>query len=247
MLPDGQINSAASNVTGITKISNILYLNGRPLQSVKISTALGEFSAWLHGLDKKIVLLAHNAKFDAKHLHRALENNGLGSSFGIVIGFADSLQFFRSNYPVLKGKCSLMKLYEYFIGGLYKAHNALADVKPLKRILEHCRISLKELLSFSFTFSWLTENYSFFNAARRRLSTLSTLINQNILSKGMANKIAKSGLELAHLEAVYNRNNEKHNAITRLLSERFKGKIRVTNNKKVICGLVKWLEMKTKL
>ena len=92
MLPDGQINSAASNVTGITKISNRLYLNGRPVQSVKISTALGEFSAWLHGLDKKIVLLAHNAKFDAKHLHRALENNGLGSSFGIVIGLADSLQ-----------------------------------------------------------------------------------------------------------------------------------------------------------
>jgi len=60
----------------------------------------------------------------------------------------------------------------------------------------------------------------------------------------MANKIAKSGLVLAHLEAVYNLNTEKHNAITRLLSKRFKGKIRVTNNKKVICGLVKWLEMK---
>ena len=169
------------------------------------------------------------------------------SSFGIVIGFADSLQFFRSNYLVLKRKCSLMKLYGYFIGGLHEAHNALADVKALKRILEHCHISLKELLSFSFTFSWLTENCNFLNAARRRLSTLSTLINQKILSKGMANKIAKSGLELAHLEAVYNRNTEKHNAITRLLSERFKGKKRVTNNEKVICGLVKWLEMKTKL
>ena len=46
----------------------------------------------------------------------------------MISGYADTLLFFRSTYPELKGQHSLGKLYEHFIGAKFNAHDACSDV-----------------------------------------------------------------------------------------------------------------------
>ena len=155
IMPEGKIDKQASNITGIRTHCGKMFVHGHHVETVSISAALFEFSEWLQSLNNNILLVAHNAKvFDAQHLSRSICEHGFMSKFTMVIGFSDTLLLFRKCYPELKGKCSLSKLHEHFIGSSFNAHNAMDDVDALKSIMEQCKITITELGRFSFTLSW---------------------------------------------------------------------------------------------
>ena len=133
-------------------------------------------------------------------------------------------------------------MHEHFIGSSFNAHNAMDDVDALKSIMEQCKITITELGRFSFTLSCAIEFLSYQQECKKRLATLHPLMQAGI-SKGMAMKIAKSGLEMQHLQATSFRSDNILEDMRTLLSERFNRVIRVTNNKTVVKKIANWLEM----
>ena len=166
----------------------------------------------------------------------------LKSKFKTIVGFADTLQFFRQSYPEMKGKYSLQNLHNCFIGSNFAAHDALADVTALINIMRHCRINLEEMDIFSS--QWVEKNITYQRGVRERFETFTPLVRGKIITKGMAKKIARSGLELKHLKAAFYR---EHDGVRSILSEKFKNKSRVTNNKNIIDSIVAWLEINVKI
>ena len=94
----------------------------------------------------------------------------------MISGYADTLLFFRSTYPELKGQHSLGKLYEHFIGAKFNAHDACSDVSALLQIMNHCKISNTEIVDYSFCSKWLHAYYKQQTDSRANLATFQQLI-----------------------------------------------------------------------
>lgn len=76
ILPNGEIPH--NHVTGISKQGGNLYdQNKERIPSVRVEEGLERFLRWMESFEKKVVLIAHNAKqFDVKHLLRTMEKPG---------------------------------------------------------------------------------------------------------------------------------------------------------------------------
>ena len=173
-------------------------------------------------------LVAHNAKaFDIQHLFRTILQHDLKPDFSMIVGFADSLNFFRKSYPELKGSYSLLKLHNFFIGTSFAAHDALDDAQALLGLMRHCNIKITEMDVLPC--SWVENNLVYQRGVKERLDSLSPLLQGRVLSKGMTSKIARSGLNLKHLKAAYYRGGDE--GIRKVLTEKFNRKCRVTSKK----------------
>ena len=73
---------------------------------------------------------------------------------------------------------------------------------------------------------------------RKNVPTLNDLITEHVVSKGMVNKIAGSGLNCSCLNLAFTRN--PHDAIYNLMSEKVRNSIRVTKSQRVIHSLNKY-------
>ena len=123
-----------------------------------------------------------------------------------------------------------------YIDTTYTSHNALADVHLLQQ-LASLFIS-NDCIVKCFTLSWLEEYDDFLDKKRENLTSLQPLIQAKVNIKGMAEKVASSGLTIAHLQLAYQKG--AADGISNVLMERFQGKPRVTRNKRVaanICNL----------
>ena len=123
-----------------------------------------------------------------------------------------------------------------YIDTTYTSHNALADVHLLQQ-LASLFIS-NDCIVKCFTLSWLEEYDDFLDKKRENLTSLQPLIQAKVNTKGMAEKVASSGLTIAHLQLAYQKG--AADGISNVLMERFQGKPRVTRNKRVaanICNL----------
>ena len=114
--------------------------------------------------------------------------------------------------------------------------------------MNHCKISNAEVVDYSFCSKWLHAYYKQQTDSRANLATFQELIREGSLSKGMASKMSKSGLTLRHLIAVFMRSDlgEEYSNIRSLLSEKFNGRIRVTNKTPVIEKVHSWLRSNIK-
>jgi DNA polymerase III subunit alpha, Gram-positive type len=101
--------------------------------------ALEMFVSFLEKLEfcGKLVLVAHNAKFDAGFLVPQLQKHGLLSRFQTrVDGFVDTLKMFRHGFPDLYCYKQIF-LVTWFLGDeveFYEAHNAKSDVEFLSKL-----------------------------------------------------------------------------------------------------------------
>ena len=100
------------------------------------------------------------------------------------------------------------------------AHNALADVHMLQKLSSKF-VSKDCILKHSFTLSWLEEYYDFLEKNRENLSSLQPLIQAKVITKGMAEKVAASGLAIANLQLAFQRG--AADGISNVLMERFQG------------------------
>ena len=126
----------------------------------------------------------------------------------------------------------------------YDAHNAMADVNALKELIDEINPSFEENRKHTFSVQYVldvhVQEYNK-NAAINMLGW-QTLIDKNIISRHIAEKAAKSGLRLEHLEFSFENGGE--DAIYSVFSALTTTGCRVTKNKDISKQLSEYCENK---
>jgi DNA polymerase III alpha subunit (gram-positive type) len=137
------IPEEASKINLITLCDGVMFANNVAVESVSLDNAMKLFTDFLRNISqrKKIVLVAHNAKFDAHFIMKYLSQVGLTQMFSeIVVGFLDTLSLSKSVFQDLPSY-KLIELGKEF-NVLQEAtdysyvHNASYDTHLLERIVE---------------------------------------------------------------------------------------------------------------
>lgn len=153
-----------------------------------------------------------------------------------IIGFLDTMKLFRLSFPSQKSysqqHLSKVLLAEDFT---YEAHNALEDVKTLKKIVNLPSVSSINKPSCEFSVDYVTKSIYYNSVVKRNIPSLQVLVNRKILTARMARKIAGSDLSLRHLQLVHKRIGR--DGLSALLSETVSGRVRVSKSQKVISSL----------
>jgi len=201
--PLGKIQRQASIVTGIWCRRGVMCVNGRRVSSVPVAIALGQFTNWLRRI-RPCILIAHNSKFDSQHLLHHLCDQNLEKQFAeCVAGFVDSIPIFKSYYPKMPDY-KQTTLVTAVLNKKYAAHNALADVRALKCLMESIQVTRKDLIQHGYSMTWAIRETKLRQNRDENSKSLQPLVEQHFLSAAMANKIAQSGLHLRHLETLHN-------------------------------------------
>ena len=231
ILPSNSITPAASAVNKLTVRSRVLHYDGQPVSSTSLVAGLSDLLQWLEAR-QPCLLIAHNAKaFDAKHLVKAVTSSDLLPKFSqVVLGFSDTLPAFRQLFPD-RASCSQEHLAQDLLEKTYNAHSALDDVLILQELASKY-ITDSTLLQHSFTTSWVETYTVFLGQKKQNLKTLQPLISSKAVSKGMAEKIAASGLRLSHIQLAFTRGGA--DGISKVLTEKFSGRARITTNKRIL-------------
>ncbi|XP_070542849.1 uncharacterized protein [Ptychodera flava] len=238
------ISPQAAAITGFSFIGHQLFYKGQPLDTVPIRACLINFIQWLSHVSKHVLLLAHNCRaFDSRLLiHTLAACNMLEMFSSVVDGFTDSLPLFRNLHP---GRHSYAQesLVADFVGKSYNAHNAIDDVKALQTLHTQCAIRAEQLLQHSFTVSYIVKSIEITLLKKKNVSSFDPLVQGNVLSKGMAEKISASGLCVDHLKLAYLRDSQ--NGIYNLFSEKFWNKPRITSNSRIIANVTAYFNSNT--
>ena len=96
------------------------------------------------------------------------------------------------------------------------------------------------LAEYTFTQKYINDRFEFLIMKQNNLATLQILVTQKVLSSGMAEKMAASGLKFSHLEIVYQRGGV--DGLKDLCTEKFGGKCRVTSEKRILTALGYYFE-----
>lgn len=237
ILPTRPISPSASSVNKLTFHQGVLFYNGRPVRAVPLAEGLSQMIQWLKPKAPSL-LIAHNCKcFDAKHLIKALESTGAYRDFStIVSGFSDTLPAFRVRLPECKSY-SQENLVRVHLHCSYEAHNAIADVQSLFKLVNKF-LNTKLLAKHSFSVPWVKEHNVRLTQRNVLQQTLHPLIDKKVISTSMAAKIAESGLGLQHLQLAFQRGGA--DGLELVLKEKFDGKVRVTANRQILSNIINY-------
>ena len=239
VLPEGSISPQASAVNGFTKRDNNLFLRGSLVTSVSAKEALTSYFQWLLSFPSQVVIFGHNIKnFDLKHLFHAVTYNNTEPPSNVA-GYVDTLFLFKSVYPGEKSY-SQENLFSRIVGGTYLAHDAMEDVKALSKILTSVTCQAAQYTEFSMKVECLERHYHFLHEKKVNEATFVSLLNENVLSKGMIVKMAESGLRYEHLQITYSQSGDE--GVVGLLTEQIHGKPRVTKNRKIHQSVIQYLK-----
>lgn len=173
------------------------------MDSKSAKEGLKSFVEWLKAKEMPVVLFAHNAKsFDCKRLIFSLQKCDLLNSFqSCVVGFVDTLILFKSVMQQ-REKYSQENLVSDLLGISYSAHDSLEDVRALQRLLSCKEVNEKAIIksSFAFFFCYAINSTKYCLHKAVNIHSLQPLIVSKVISKGMGDKIAGSGLTLNHLK-----------------------------------------------
>ncbi|XP_067020310.1 uncharacterized protein [Acropora muricata] len=239
IIPGQQIDPIASHVNQLTMVGGELLHKGIPVFAEEPEEAFQKFLAWLNAKREKVVLFAHNAKrFDSKLIIYALKKYDLLSSFQeCVLGFIDTLTLFKKALPDRK-KYSQEKLVADLLGMSYAAHNSLEDVKALQRLVSSQVFDRNQLIESSFSTEFAVQYTEYCERKKFNLYTLQPLIESEVVSKGMVQKMAGSGVSLNHLQHSFEMGGK--DGLISILSDQVNGKARVTKNKRIISQLINY-------
>ena len=229
--PTQNISRAASDVTKLTVLNGQLFHRGNAVTTLSTKDALQGFIKFLTTIQKP-VLVWHNIRtFDLIFLYNNLVKCELWESFlSAVVGFIDTLPVFKTEFPKRHSYKQEVLMAE-LLHESYSAHNALDDVKALQRILGLVESALSQHLFGP------TVIINLVNAASHR-STLKPLEENKAITKTMAGKIAKSGLQYDHLKTEFERN--RFDGLASVLGESVDGTVRVTKQGKIIQNIFEY-------
>ena len=271
ILPQSSISYSAYLVNGMT-IKNIngirtLYHRNNPVQSVTIEEALGDFLTFIKQVKNSdevnnnlTVLIGHNsATFDVPILLRNSSKNFKGSLIDMNIYFADSLHLVKNlikdKHKALEletgGYCkpNQSSLYTHLFNEQFDAHDALEDVRALRKILFESSLSLsrKDIVENSSvtSVSHAVENMLHLDRRHELLLTFSDKLfnasDTGPIKRSMALNIADSGLSYDDLHKLYTTFGKR--ALVAILSNpptTSSAKTpRVTRTKRILAAIVK--------
>ncbi|XP_053381811.1 uncharacterized protein LOC128549276 [Mercenaria mercenaria] len=232
VVPKMPITTTAQQVTGIVICGSNMTVNGSPVQSLPIKEALERFCKWL---EKKpnVFLVAHNwRRFDFPVLMSIVKNvNFLECFFDCVIGLIDTLPVFKKVFPGQSHKQEDLVIRH--LQTTYGAHNAIEDVVFLRKLLLFTKLSIQEIIHFSFSPKAMLNSVVFHREKARNIRSRDVLISSSVCKAATAENIAGSGLNLSRLQRIYSRDGEDglQNTFTVKNSE---GQPRVTSSKRVL-------------
>ena len=237
LLPTESISAKATEVTGQT-VSRVggqrrLVKHGKPLEALDQGCGLSSFFNWLEELDTSVVLVGQNChSLDMRVFLNSVMREGLLSDFSdFVDGFGDSLPALKSVLPG-QASYSLPVLHKKVLGEQFQAHDALADVEALARLVHHTKASVTDHVVATASVAKALKHES---GKQQRLKTFKELTRLKVLSAGMAAKAADSGLTAQHLALAHSR--DPFAGIQNLLSEKTPAGRRVTATKKIVLAV----------
>ena len=228
-----------------SKTNNLRLINGRltyklqPVQSKPLMQVLKLFIGWLRRFDSPI-LFGHNiVKFDNAFMHSKMTSLGLWREFtGVVSGFVDTYVLFKQQFSN-REKHTQASLVNDFLGESYEAHMGLEDVKSLRRLVTRVNFNSQALEGVFVDMANAKLNLEFNKEKRKRKKTLAHMVENEIVSNYMADKIAKAGLEWQDLVSAASR--DRKNGIRILFTEPSAGEPRVTNDERVIASVTDYM------
>ena len=230
-MPKKAIEPNAQKVTGLIYDGDQLYHHGSPVEASPITTVLQDFSDFLG--DSPTVLYGHNIKSFDCHvlLNTAKACDQLDSFQAKIKGFVDTLPLFKLVYPGLP-TYKQTELYSRFVGESYQAHDALADVRALQRLVQNA-CDEKYFSQVSHTWQYILDVQSQTKLRNQLEGSWGPLVEDKTISKTMSQKAASSGLGVQHLCLAFRRGGCE--AVKAVLSElRPDGHVRVTAGKRVL-------------
>ncbi|XP_021342428.1 uncharacterized protein LOC110442892 isoform X2 [Mizuhopecten yessoensis] len=235
VIPGKPINEVASQMTGITFVKGKLYKNERPVQAVSATECMTDFADWLSHFHSP-VLVAHNALFDALVLCNCLSGIKDQEVSRIVDGFVDTLRIFRQVLPN-RTRHNLESLVTDLLGIVYQAHDANQDAEVLQKLVKSEKITDALMCQSSYTFSYIQDYVAYKKQTDKCKVSLQPLIQADLLTKHLADKIARTGLGLHHLEFVHSQAGAQ--GIHKLFTETSQGKL---EDKKMINNVAAYLQ-----
>lgn len=236
--PTKKISCSASKINGMSTKQGILFINNKQVQSSSLKDALLSFHEFLSLSNKPVLLVSHNAKFDASRLTRAIVNCNLEKEFRIIIGFTDSIALMKKHLPDRKGadNFKLSSLASDLLGlsDTAKFHNASFDVEVLQQLIRFTKRE-NELLHFRKNYETYLEDHLQCNKVKENLRKLIPL--KSVVSQSLLKKMAKADFTVDSLKECYKQNGEI--TLLNMLSEKLEdGKPRVTTNKKSLAKIL---------
>lgn len=148
------------------------------MQLVSIQVAVKRMIHWLEKF-QNVCLVAHNCHcFYFPILVSILVNNDTIDTF-YECALIDSLSIFRTLYP--KQSLKQVDLVLQLLGETYNAHNAIADMAALRKLLQFVNLPSKDLKTYSFSLLALSNNMAFNIAKAQNYPTLSQLISCGVI------------------------------------------------------------------
>jgi len=176
--PAVPISQEASQVTGISMTDGTMTVNGQVVQLVSIQVAVKRMIHWLEKF-QNVCLVAHNCHcFYFPILVSILVNNDTIDTF-YECALIDSLSIFRTLYP--KQSLKQVDLVLQLLGETYNAHNAIAYMAALRKLLQFVNLPSKDLKTYSFSLLALSNNMAFNIAKAQNYPTLSQLISCGVI------------------------------------------------------------------
>ncbi|XP_060562490.1 uncharacterized protein LOC132722076 [Ruditapes philippinarum] len=239
VLPKLPMSASAERVTKIIVTNSIdMCVDGVPVETKTIQTALRDFLIWLNQF-RYVFLIAHNGKrFDFPIVVNACQASGMFNKFSsCVLGLVDSLHVFKSISPK-RESYKQEDLARSLLSKVYNAHNALCDVDCLSELVIYALKQDDKCITVkSFSPSDVKYNMDSNKEKHKNLPSLSILIASGVMKSSTADNVASSGLNFKHLQTIFQRKGEDglYNVFTMKNSE---GLPRVTNSKRVLESVI---------
>lgn len=248
--PVRRINPMASKVNHITFRDGKLMFRGKVVPSLSLNDALCHFFDWLKkvGNGRKVVLVAHNSKFDSRFLVHFLLQEGFENIFlKTVAGFMDTIPMFK------KINANLASYRQDFLVSKflpkdndYDAHSALSDVRYLRRLFNQELVTkMTDFSEFSYTSSHALQKHFLGPKVSINITTYKHLITRKIMSTTTATKLSALDYRYDELVAVYKTKGEEElkSIFTQPDCE---GKARITASETVLSKIISYFDKKYK-
>ncbi|KAL4224099.1 hypothetical protein ACF0H5_017553 [Mactra antiquata] len=230
----GFIPEKVRRLTDLELRGSEMYHHGLPVQSVPINDALNDFVNFLRPLEP-VTLVAHNVLFDAKIIMYNAMTHGLNDICNIINGFGDTLQLFRAEFVDRRErKLSFAqdKLAKDILGVTYQAHDALEDVRILKRLVLSVE-NISEKLPV-YNVNNIKDRLTRIVNERKFNSSYESAVAQQVLTISKSKQLASAGLNFDHLKTIYVKSGES--GINDIL------KVIMKSSNKVSAALCKYMD-----
>lgn len=191
--PVRPINPASTKVTGLSKVHKKLFQYGKEVHTLPRKTVFVKILKYLHSLNKKCILVAHNCSFDSLRLVLAIQELSLLEQYQkYVKGFSDSLALFRRKFPNRKNGYKLTTLATELLDlSCVGAHDAKFDVMLLENLCTKL-IDMNEIITTKTSIESIVEKLESNQKAKELLPSFEPM--KSVISAAIQKRLASYGI-----------------------------------------------------